>query len=103
MRLWPIPKSSISIHISRKAGIGGRLHAPHSQHVRVGVTDADQNAGIELARIEGLMVGPTTGALLHAARLTGACNDGTAVVISLDDATKYISTYAEYLARQEED
>ena len=59
-------------------------------------------AGIQLARTEGLMVGPTTGALLHAARLTGACNDGTAVVISPDDATKYISTYAEYLARQEE-
>jgi cysteine synthase len=43
------------------------------------------------------MVGPTTGALLHAANLVGAANSGTAVVISPDDATKYISAYAEYL------
>ncbi len=56
------------------------------------------DAAIDLARTEGLMVGPTTGALLHAARMTGADTDGTAVVISPDDATKYISTYAEYLA-----
>jgi cysteine synthase A/cysteine synthase B len=60
------------------------------------------DAGIEVARTEGLMVGPTTGALLHAARLTGAATEGTAVVISPDDATKYISTYAAYLAEKEE-
>ena len=60
-------------------------------------------AGIEVARTEGLMVGPTTGALLHAARLTGASSNGTAVVISPDDATKYISTYAAYLADKEGD
>ena len=53
--------------------------------------------GIELARTEGLMVGPTTGALLHAARITGADARGTAVVISPDDAGKYISSYAAYL------
>ena len=59
------------------------------------------DAGIELARTEGLMVGPTTGALLHAARVTGAKERGTAVVISPDDATKYISTYAAYMAEKE--
>lgn len=53
--------------------------------------------GIELARSEGIMVGPTTGALLHAARLTGVSRSGTAVVIAPDDATKYLSSYAEYL------
>ena len=42
----------------------------------------------------------TTGALLHAARVTGANASGTAVVISPDDAGKYISSYAAYLADQ---
>ena len=54
-------------------------------------------AGIRLARTEGIMVGPTTGALLHAAQLVGASASGAAVVISPDDATKYVSAYAEYL------
>jgi cysteine synthase A/cysteine synthase B len=55
-------------------------------------------AGVQLARTEGLMVGPTTGACLHAAQLVGAQASGVAVVISPDDATKYMSAYAEYLA-----
>jgi len=59
------------------------------------------DAGIRLARTEGLMVGPTTGALLHAANLVGATSSGTAVVISPDDATKYISAYAQYLEASE--
>jgi len=64
----------------------------------VAVEDRDAfEAGIRLARTEGIMVGPTTGALLHAANITGAACSGTAVVISPDDATKYISAYAEYL------
>ena len=64
----------------------------------VEVEDKDAfEAGIRLARTEGLMVGPTTGALLHAAQVTGANASGVAVVISPDDATKYISSYAEYL------
>lgn len=54
-------------------------------------------AGIRLARTEGIMVGPTTGAMLHAAQLTGTTSSGLAVVISPDDATKYVSAYAEYL------
>ena len=65
----------------------------------VAVEDGDAyRAGIRLARTEGIMVGPTTGALLHAAQLTGRQQaGGTAVVISPDDATKYISAYADYL------
>ena len=54
-------------------------------------------AGIRLARTEGIMVGPTTGACLHAAQKFGQTASGVAVVISPDDATKYISAYAEYL------
>lgn len=64
----------------------------------IAVEDRDAfEAGIRLARTEGIMVGPTTGALLHAAQLTGAGASGVAVVISPDDATKYVSAYAEYL------
>lgn len=61
------------------------------------------DTGIQIARTEGLMVGPTTGALLHAARLVGVESSGTAVVISPDDATKYISSYAAYMAEKGED
>jgi cysteine synthase B len=64
----------------------------------ISVEDRDAfEAGIRLARTEGLMVGPTTGALLHAAQMFGASASGTAVVISPDDATKYMSVYSEYL------
>ncbi len=64
----------------------------------IAVEDDDAfKTGIRLARNEGIMVGPTTGALLHAAQVVGAEASGVAVVISPDDATKYISTYAEYL------
>ncbi len=67
------------------------------------VTDDEAfGAGVEAARVEGLMVGPTTGALLHAARQVGRTNSGTAVVISPDDATKYISTYSAWLSEQEQ-
>jgi len=66
----------------------------------VAVDDSDAfGAGIRLARTDGIMVGPTTGALLHAAQVTGASASGRAVVISPDDATKYISAYAQYLER----
>jgi len=64
----------------------------------IAVEDRDAfEAGINIARTEGIMVGPTTGALLHAARITGAGAKGRAVVISPDNATKYVSAYAEYL------
>ena len=64
----------------------------------VSVSDEDAfAAGIKLARTEGAMVGPTTGAVLHAAIESGASNKGRAVLISGDNAAKYISAYAEYL------
>ena len=64
----------------------------------ISVTDEDAyRAGIKVARSDGVMVGPTTGALLHAAMEYGAEHDGTAVVISGDNAAKYVSAYAEYL------
>jgi len=65
----------------------------------IAVEDSEAfDAGIRLARSEGIMVGPTTGACLHAAQLVGAESSGVAVVISPDDATKYISAYNAYLA-----
>ena len=64
----------------------------------VAVTDRDAfEAAIELARTDGIMVGPTTGALLHAARQTGTGARGRAVVISPDGAAKYVSAFAAYL------
>jgi len=64
----------------------------------ISVSDDDAfEAGIKVARTEGAMVGPTTGAVLHAAVETGANNNGRAVLISGDSATKYISAYANYL------
>ncbi|GMR15343.1 MAG: cysteine synthase B [Gammaproteobacteria bacterium] len=68
----------------------------------IAVEDRDAyEASIHLARTEGIMVGPTTGALLHAARQTGVRASGRAVVISPDDATKYISAYAQYLEKEQ--
>ena len=64
----------------------------------VSVTDDEAfAAGIRVARSDGVMVGPTTGALLHAATEWGNTNKGTAVVISGDNAAKYVSAYADYL------
>ena len=64
----------------------------------VSVSDDDAfAAGIRVARSDGVMVGPTTGALLHAATEWGKTNTGTAVVISGDNAAKYVSAYADYL------
>jgi len=64
----------------------------------ISVTDeAAFTAGIKVARSDGVMVGPTTGALLHAANEWAADHKGTAVVISGDNAAKYVSAYAEYL------
>ena len=64
----------------------------------ISVTDEEAfNAGIRIARSDGVLVGPTTGAVLHAAAEWGANHKGTAVVISPDSAAKYVSAYAEYL------
>jgi cysteine synthase len=45
------------------------------------------------------MVGPTTGAVLHAALHGDVPKTGCAVLISADNAAKYISAYASFLAR----
>lgn len=64
----------------------------------ISVSDDDAyRAGIKVARSDGVMVGPTTGALLHAATAWGETHKGTAVIISGDSAAKYVSAYAEYL------
>ena len=64
----------------------------------VSVTDEDAfNAGIDVARKDGIMVGPTTGAVLHAALHGDTPKTGKAVLISADNATKYVSAYAKYL------
>jgi cysteine synthase len=63
----------------------------------ISVTDEEAyKTGIRLARTEGIMVGPTTGAVLHAATKVGN-KSGQAVLISADNAAKYISAYAQYL------
>ena len=65
----------------------------------ISVADDDAfEAGIRLARTEGALVGPTTGAVLHAAMETGATAKGRAVLISADTAEKYIESYAKYLS-----
>ena len=64
----------------------------------VSVTDEDAfKAGIRVARTDGVLVGPTTGAALHAAHEWGKEKPGRAVVISGDSAAKYVASYAEYL------
>ena len=64
----------------------------------ISVTDEEAfGAGIRIARTDGILVGPTTGAALHAASVWGKDNPGRAVVISGDNAAKYVSAYADYL------
>lgn len=64
----------------------------------ISVTDEQAyNAGIAVARSEGIMVGPTTGAVLHAALNAGTPKSGRAVLISADNAAKYLSAYAQYI------
>jgi cysteine synthase B len=64
----------------------------------IAVTDEEAfGAGIRIARTDGILVGPTTGAALHAASVWGRDNPGRAVVISGDNAAKYVSAYAEFL------
>ena len=64
----------------------------------ISVTDKEAyTTGIEVARREGIMVGPTKGAVLHAALNSGLPKTGRAVLISADNSAKYVSTYARYL------
>ncbi|MBY8989199.1 MAG: cysteine synthase family protein [Candidatus Lokiarchaeota archaeon] len=53
--------------------------------------------GIDLARKNGILVGPSTGAILAAALKYAKSHEGIAVIIAPDDATKYISSYAPYI------
>ncbi len=64
----------------------------------VEVTDEDAyRTAMELARKDGIPVGPTTGAILHVALNYARSNRGLAVVISPDDAFKYASFYQDIL------
>jgi cysteine synthase len=50
-----------------------------------------------LFREEGLMVGPSTGAMVHAAIEFGKTHEGLAVAISADNGFRYTSFFAEVL------
>lgn len=67
----------------------------------VAVTDEQAyRTGIRLAREEGILAGPTTGAIVHAALKYAKECKGLAVAISPDDAFKYISFYGPYVKEQ---
>ena len=67
----------------------------------VSVTDDEAfETGVRLARTEGIMVGPTTGAVVYAA-LRDAGDPSTAVAIAGDGAAKYISEYLDWLGGRE--
>jgi len=66
--------------------------------ILIEVTDEDAYpTAIELARKDGIPVGPTTGAILYVALHYAKLNSGLAVVISPDDAFKYTSFYKDVL------
>ncbi len=62
--------------------------------------EAAYRTAIELARKDGIPVGPTTGAILHAALDYAKSSKGLAVVISPDDAFKYTSFYKDFMEKQ---
>jgi cysteine synthase A len=65
----------------------------------ISVSDEEAfKAGIKVARTEGAMVSPTTGAVLHVAVEMGATSKGRAVMIATDSAAKYVSDYADFLS-----
>lgn len=66
--------------------------------VSVGDDDACRTA-VELARLDGILVGPSTGAVLYAALKYGKSNSGLAVGIAADDAFKYATFYRDYLEK----
>lgn len=64
----------------------------------VEVTDEEAyRTAIKLARKDGILVGPTTGAIVFAALEYTKSNRGLAVAISPDDAFKYASFYKDFL------
>jgi cysteine synthase len=67
----------------------------------VSVTDEEAfAASIEVARRDGIMVGPTSGAVLQAALRGDTPKTGRTVIISADNAAKYVSVYARFLANR---
>lgn len=56
--------------------------------------------GVDLARKTGLLVGPTSGAIITAAINYGKTHPGVAVAISPDDAFKYTSAYHKFLQQK---
>ncbi|MFC2052067.1 hypothetical protein ACFLT4_05000 [Chloroflexota bacterium] len=68
------------------------------------VTDeAAYRTAIKLARKDGVLVGPTTEAILHVALRYAKSNSGLAVIISPDDAFKYVSFYKDFLDNGDEE
>ncbi|MHA2391628.1 MAG: PLP-dependent cysteine synthase family protein [Promethearchaeota archaeon] len=59
--------------------------------------DEAYQTGIDLARKNGILVGPSTGAILAVALKYAENHEGLAVIVAPDDATKYISSYAPYV------
>ncbi|MHC4387552.1 MAG: PLP-dependent cysteine synthase family protein [Planctomycetota bacterium] len=67
----------------------------------VAVSDEDAyRTGIRLARQDGILVGPTTGAILCVALQYAKEHKGLAVAVSPDDAFKYISFYEPYVGER---
>lgn len=63
--------------------------------------DRAYETAIRLARSDGILVGPTTGAILAAALEHGRSRRGVGVVIAPDNAFKYVSAYAAFLDEHE--
>lgn len=66
----------------------------------------DQQAfqtGIDLARKAGMLVGPSSGAIIWAALQYGKSNPGIGVAISPDDAFKYTDMYRDFLEKQDDE
>ena len=59
--------------------------------------DEAYQTGIDLARKNGILVGPSTGAILASALKYAKHHEGLAVIIAPDDAVKYISSYSPYV------
>ena len=53
-----------------------------------------------LFREEGLMVGPSTGAIVHGVAEFGSDRQGVAVAVSPDGGQKYTSFFAEMLGEE---
>jgi len=64
--------------------------------------DKSYQTGIELARKNGILVGPSTGAILSVALEYAKDHEGLAVIIAPDDALKYVSAYASYVKKDGE-